>query len=359
MSANDQLRILRQFLEQKSKDCIVVVMPDFFLDRIINLELEIDSFVDLISDVVKKKGGSLDGIPQMDLRGGNAINVASALGSLGIHVIPVVCTNEHGFEQLKHSLHNISIDLSHVRILERASMTTALEFSTQNGKANVMLRDLGDLANFGPENLSESDFAAIESADYTCLFNWVGTSRFGTELAKAVFGQARLGKGKTYFDTADPSPRSEAIPDLIQQILGTDLIDILSVNENEAITYAGFLDEGLKKKIRGTLKGDLALDAARVLARHLHARIDLHTSDFSASLKGKKEVVVPTFRIRVLRATGAGDAWDAGNLMGDWNGLSDECRLTLANAVSAYYLQDPNGSHPTKKQLVNFLSAYS
>ena len=97
------------------------------------------------------------------------------------------------------------------------------------------------------------------------------------------------------------------------------------------------------------------MEAARVLAKHLPSRIDLHTTVFSATLKGKTEIVVPTFKVKVLRATGAGDAWTAGNIIGDRNGLSDECRLMLANAVAACYLTDPEGKHPTWTKLNTFL----
>ena len=100
---------------------------------------------------------------------------------------------------------------------------------------------------------------------------------------------------------------------------------------------------------------ELAMEAARVLAKHLSSRIDLHTTAFSATLRGKTELVVPAFKVKVLRATGAGDAWTAGNILGDRNGLSDECRLMLANAVSACYLSDPEGKHPTRSRLSIFL----
>ena len=115
----------------------------------------------------------------------------------------------------------------------------------------------------------------------------------------------------------------------------------------------------LKEKKERLGFAELAMEAARVLAKHLPARIDLHTTAFSATLKGKQEVVVPTFKVKALRATGAGDAWDAGNILGDHNGLSDECRLMLANAVAACYLSDPDGLHPTKEKLANFLRTYS
>ena len=56
-----------------------------------------------------------------------------------------------------------------------------------------------------------------------------------------------------------------------------------------------------------------------------------------------------------MRATGAGDAWDAGNILGDGNGLSGECRLMLANAVAACYLSGSSGAHSTRLELARFV----
>ncbi len=133
-------------------------------------------------------------------------------------------------------------------------------------------------------------------------------------------------------------------------------MDILSLNENEAVTYASILDKSIISAQKRLPFADLAMNAARVLAKRLPARIDLHTTAFSATLMGKKETVVPTFKITTLRATGAGDAWNAGNILGDANKFSDESRLTLANAVSACYLSDQTGSHPTRTKLLEFIN---
>jgi sugar/nucleoside kinase (ribokinase family) len=337
---------LQSFLEQKKfQECKVVVMPDFFLDRFINLYWGVAKFSGLVAEVAKRKGGSID-----------AINVASALASLGAKVTPIVCTSEFGLQQIKYHFRNLPIDMSHIRSCGKASITTALEFQASDGKTNVMLRDLGTLADFGPANLDQSDYAVIEDADYTCLFNWAGTLNHGTALAEAVFRRAKeAGKGKTYYDTADPNPNAKTIPQLMEKVLKTDKVDILSVNENEAITYASLLDESIKQNQEQLDSAELAMEAARILAKHLPARIDLHTSVFSASLSGKREVVAPTFKVKVLRATGAGDAWNAGNILGDRNSLSDKCRLMLANAVSACYLSDADGRHPTKGKVLSFL----
>ena len=349
-------RELLNFLIAKTKKCNVIVMPDFFLDRLISLNYNTAHFSSVVADVAKRKGGSIDGVEQVELRGGNAINTAAALAALGIQVTPIVCTNKLGLQQLQFHFEKYHIDLSHIKMVEKASLTTALELTMENGKANVMLRDLGSLEDFGPSDLSETDNELIENADFICLFNWAGTKRYGTALAETIFKRAKTkGKGKTYYDTADPTPNKERIPKLVKDVLKTGNVDILSLNENEAICYASQLNPEVIKQNKAKHLDELAMEAGRVLARHLPARIDLHTTTFSATLNEKNEVVIPAFNVQAMRATGAGDSWNAGNIIGYNNGLSDESRLTLANAVAAYYVSDPEGNHPTRQDLIRFL----
>lgn len=347
---------LLNFLKKDFKDLNVVVMPDFFMDRLVSLEYAPSDFTFLLADKVQRKGGSIDQILQIDQLGGNAINIASALASFGAKVIPIVCANKFGFKQIRHHFDKQPVDLSHVKIVDKPSITTALEFQVATGKANVMLRDVGDLADFGPASLDESDYEAIANADYVCLFNWVGTRRFGTQLAQNVFSYTKTkGKGKTYYDTADPNPAKEKVSELIELVLKSSDIDILSLNENEAFSFASTINNDfVAQKLKFSLSA-LALESARILAKHLQARIDLHTTTFSATISTKCEVIIPAFRVEVLRATGAGDAWDAGNIIGDANALSDEARLALANGISAYYISNPIGGHPSKLQLMEFI----
>ena len=347
---------LLSFLRKKPREIHVVVMPDFFLDRLIDLNCEPSRLLPMIEAAAKRKGGSIDGIPQTDIRGGNAVNTASALSALGVSVTPLICTNKLGFKQLRFHLKSHRVDLSHVKLVPKASLTTALEFKAENGKTNVMLRDVGSLSDFGPENLTEHDYQLVEDADYVCLFNWVGTLKHGTRLAESVFKRAKAkGRNRTYFDTADPTPNIAGIPELIDRVLKTPYVDVLSLNENEAITYAGYLKKKPSARRRKANLSDFALESARILAKCLPARIDLHTTDFSATLTKEKEVVMPAFSIKPLKATGAGDAWNAGNIVGDANSLSAECRLALANAVSACYLSSPDGLHPTRQRLLRFV----
>jgi len=344
-----------KFLKSEIGELDVVVIPDFFLDRLISLNYDVKDFSEILGNVAKRKGGSIDGIEQTELRGGNAINTASALAALGIKVTPIVCTSKFGLQLIKIYLKPWVINFSRIKIFDKLSITTAIELTTENGKVNIMLRDVGALANFGPHHLNNDDFEAIRNADYVCVFNWAGTRRFGTELAKSVFCHVKTsGKGKTYYDTADPTPNREKIPELVKNVLQDKHVDILSVNENEAICYASQLSSKIEE-LRKRLKfEELAKESARILASYLSARVDLHTTSFSATFTKKGETVVPAFKVPVLRATGAGDAWNAGNILGDAYGLSDGSRLTLANAVASYYISNPNGVHPTRKQLIKF-----
>ena len=349
------LEELLRFLKSDFKDFNVVLMPDFFLDRLVSLKWSLKSLSENLGKVAQRKGGSIDGIEQTELRGGNAINTASALAALDAKVTPIVCTNNLGLRLIKFYLRPYKVDLSHVKIFDKASITTAIEFESKSGRVNVMLRDVGALADFGPQHLNSGDFEAIEKADYVCVFNWAGTRRYGTAFAKTVFHHVKTkGKGKAYYDTADPTPNKEKIPELVRDVLQEKHVDILSVNENEAILYASQLSDEIEKLGKKLRFEELAKESARILASHLSARVDLHTTSFSATFTKKGETVVPAFKVPVLRATGAGDAWNAGNILGDAYRLSDGGRLALANAVAAYYISNSNGVHPTRKQLIKF-----
>jgi len=354
------LEELQRFLESEIQEVNVVVMPDFFLDRLINLNCNVKNFYRMLGKVVKRKGGSIDGIKQVDLKGGNAVNTASALAALDVDVTPMVCTSKSGLKLIRFYLKLRKVDLSHVKIFDNASITTAIELENEKGKVNVMLRDVGALADFGPHHLNDKDFEVIENADYVCVFNWAGTRHFGTELAETIFRRVKTaGKGKTYCDTADPTTNKEKIPKLMKKVLQSKHVDILSLNENEAICFTSQLNDKIEKLAKASKFDDLAKESARILASRLSARIDLHTATFSATFTKESETIVPAFKVPVLRVTGAGDAWNAGNILGDAHGLSDDHRLALANAVAAYYISNPKGTHPTRKKLVQFIDRWS
>jgi sugar/nucleoside kinase (ribokinase family) len=341
----------------KPREFKVVVMPDFFLDRLITYNGDTKEFAKAVSEVARRKGGSIHGIRQMELRGGNAANTAAALAKLGAKVCPIITTSQLGLHLLKFYLEPLGADLSHVKNQGDMALTTAFELLHEGERVNVMMSTLGSLPEFGLNSLTKEDFQALQQADYVCLFHWACTRRFGTELAEEIFRYVKeKGKGKTYYDTSDPTPNLKAIPNLMNRVLLGRHIDVLSVNENEAFWYASQLKENINLLRQELKPNELAVECARTLAKHLQARIDLHTTTFAGSFSQKDEVVVPAFKVPILRSTGAGDAWNGGNIFGDALGLPDACRLTLANAVAAYYISNPTAEHPTLPQLMEFCS---
>ena len=121
------------------------------------------------------------------------------------------------------------------------------------------------------------------------------------------------------------------------------LVDILSVNEDEVKRYGKINNQK---------------EAIDYLSKWV--RVDLHTQDYVKSVYNNKESgQIPTFNIKPKRLTGAGDAWNAGDIFGETIGLSDNLRLMLANALAAYYISDSDGRHPTKKELIKFLEGVS
>jgi len=349
---NDLLRCLKRTKPHEFK---VVVMPDFFIDRFLTYQGSAKQLYDEIVKVAERRGGSIHGVKQMELRGGNAANTAAALATLGAKVYPIITTSPMGFQLLQYYLGPFGVDLFHVKLEGEVGLTTAFELAYDTERVNIMMGDLGSLPNFGPNDLAEKDFEVLQDADYVCVFNWASTRRWGTELAERVFRYVKEeGKGKTYYDSGDPTPNSRNIRKLLKKVIKTRLIDILSVNENEALQYASRLDPRAKRLKSKLDHYEMAKECARTLAKHLSARVDLHTTAFAGTFTHDNEVVVPVFPVSGLRSTGAGDAWNAGNIYGDSLKVPDSCRLTLANAVAAYYVSSPSVEHPTLSKLVEF-----
>ncbi len=86
------------------------------------------------------------------------------------------------------------------------------------------------------------------------------------------------------------------------------------------------------------------------LKNRIPARLDLHTSAFSCSLDGGCTVVPTETLPRIVRATGAGDSWNAANLLASLLQFPTEERLAFANLVAGLYISSADQQPPTLDQ---------
>jgi ribokinase len=317
----------------------VVVLNDFFLDRIIKIP-NITTLYDLISKK-SQLGGSIRRIPQKDLKGGNATNVAYALARLGAPVSLITVADK----STVHLLHDAFSEFSNATLHTidgNPGRTTSLEFSNNGRIVNIMLSDLGDNENFGPEKLGQKEQLAIQNADAIIVTNWASNEK-GTELAKFVFEKST--KSLHFLDPADiqsrPGEFKEAMSDLASNL------DSLSLNENECNVL-------LKQYDLGSISGE---EETKKLVSKLSEKasvpIDLHVSFGSFWSNGKETEFAKSFPTEVKFVTGAGDVWDAANMLGYLAGLESKDRLRFANATASLYVGNQNGIPPTMQEALS------
>jgi len=323
--------LIEKLKEDIPEEFKVAVMPHFCIDNLIQSGESCDSFVEKFRMIAVQGGGNLV-MKQALNRGGKAANCASALSHLGISPYLIAKTDLPGYKLLEHFFEGTEVELSHVKRDGELAFTTAIELEG----VNVMLSCPGSLCQFGPEYLTDRDEELIKESDIVCISDW-GLNERGTELASHVFSLVKKkGKGKTFFDPGDPSPkkgREKEEVEKMKDMLRRGLVDILSVNENEVTRYGGI------EFLRNVTK------------------VDLHTEAYVKTFHLDKETEeIPAFSVEPERLTGAGDAWMAGDILGEAMGLDDRSRLMLANAVAAFYISDPAGRHPEAQDLINFLT---
>jgi ribokinase len=328
----------------------VVTLPDFFIDHFVRVPKWLE-VTPLWQAVHARGGGNVPTPGQHFQPGGNAANSALALARLGVSVHLVTRTSAFGQAYIEQTLGRMGVDTRHVKGDGALAVTTAFEFQEER-PANVMLSDPGSVAQFGPEELDANAWTLLEAADLVLVANWSQNQR-GSALVRAVAERARANGTLVVLDSGDPSVRgperhAAALRELREHVLALPELDVYAFNENELRQLVG-------RDLRGA---EEEMAAARELAVMRGPNgLDLHTARFAATLADGNESVVPTFRVEPLRVTGAGDAWNAGDIVGHLADLAPEERLTLANAVAGLYVSGKEGLAPTLADVIAFLDA--
>jgi ribokinase len=319
----------------------IVVMPDFFVDRIIRLESK-ENLIHVLAEKAKVGGGSVRGISTTDVKGGNAVNVAYCLAKLGAKVSLFTVADELGATMIRHTFSQFGDKIT-LRIASgRSGLSTCFEFPYEDRLVNVMVSDIGDNENFGSEKISsEADKTILKNADGVMVVNWASNLK-GTELAEFSFKNSP--SALHFLDPADIETRKHDFRDSLAKL--ASLTDCLSINENECNSLADAL--GFGQRLLGPIySADEVKGVAKRIAERVGISTDLHTKIGAAWSNGKDSAFAHTIKVEAKRLTGAGDVWDAAAIVGYLAGLHPQERLLFANCCASLYVRDPNGEPPS------------
>lgn len=316
-------------------------MIDFFVDRFVRFE-NLDDLVSAIRRKGEQGGGSVRGIRQEEAKGGNAVNLAYALGVFGAEVNLLAVANSLSAEILLATFRNLPN--VHIQTIQGdPGYTIALEYRLKSRRVNVMISDPGDLGNFDGTKLSDSNLYQVSHSKIVAIVNWAVNAK-GNELCRKVFSLAKKHGALTFFDPADLTGQQIRLKELKQLVFDSGLVDYVSLNENEA-------REMSKTLFRHNLPHNYTTQdlkkAAAILSDGFGSVVDLHTSKFSVSARGRDVVSEGCLRVAQKTITGAGDIWAAANLAGHLAGLKGSDRLIFANTAAGIYVSREDAIAPT------------
>jgi ribokinase len=328
----------------------IVVMPDFFVDRFIKLRSR-EEFFNSINEKARFGGGSIRGIPTIDVKGGNATNIAYCLCKLGVKVALFTVADDIGAAILRQSFSRFRESVSLLITGGRHGSTTAFELPNESGvRVNVMISDVGDNSNFGPDRVNSPEHLnCLKTSDAVVVVNW-GSNLKGTQLAEHAFRNSP--KSLHFIAPADIETRKQDFRDSLTYI--AELTDVLSINESEYNSLAQVAGlEHLDLTSENIVDG--VKNAAKQLSEKIGISVDLHTRRGAAWSNGRETSFVRAIKVDVRTLTGAGDSWDSADIIGYLAGLNATERLTFSNATASLYLRSQTAEPPTNSEVFELL----
>ena len=359
---------LNETIQSNPMDIKITILPDFFIDRVIKIS-NMEYLTDVVERKIKVGGGSVRGLSSVDIKGGNAVNVAYCLARLGVKVDLFTVGDEVGHSVLDTVFKKFSSQV-HLHIKNgKHGLTTIFEFTdTSFSVSNVMLSDVGDNGNFGPELIESTTncdddgvLSILGSSSAVVLTNWASNLR-GTELMKYVFKNSA--NSLHFLDPADITERrGEFVRDLKNH---SELIDLLSINENELLQIIYALSDtddvvpiSLDEKNTGPVTPLNLCKHAMFLSNLFKIDFCIHTMMGSVWSDGCKTVFVNSITpSKINIVSGAGDSWDSAFLFGHLMNFTDEEKLCFANLFAFLYLENVYDDPPSLLDIVSYIHDY-
>ena len=306
-------------------------LADVFIDRIVKVP-DLDK---LVTDAKAKSavgGGSIRGIKQTEIVGGNATNIAYALVKVGSETELFAIGDE--FTRRLLDLRFQEFDNIKINMLKgKPGFTIALE-TGHNNDSNIMISDVGGIEKFNGIDITTNYLKIIEESDIVIISNWA-SNLDGNQLVNEIFSTAK--DSIKLLDFADLSTSTSRLQGLIDNMKNNKIIDMISLNENECQILGKFL--GLKN-----ISAEYTINEIKTMASDISSIlgtiIDIHTPIGSCSASDGDVQFVKSFPVKPMILTGAGDVWNAINILGLKKELSTINRLNLANAAAASYISE-------------------
>lgn len=329
------------------------ILPDFFVDHFV-IAGPLDEFIQGLERLAEQGGGNLTGTNHLIRRGGNSVNTASALLTLGLNPCLIVKTDKQGASLLR-SLVSPELDLSHLHTDGRLSSTVSIETENRGRRVDLMVSDSGSASDFSFSDLTEYDIRAILGAPLVallCLNHNKNAPRLAEDLFSTVHSDS---KALTFMDMGDPSSNTGIVEPLAKKVVSQGLVDILGMNENEARWFAQAVTGDIDSWRDTSSHPEKWISAAMLVSHETGVRVDFHTPYFTATIEDDAVTALPTFDVPVNVTCGAGDAWNAGDIFGTLLGLEARDRLLISNSVAAMYVSSASAAHPSREALIQFL----
>jgi ribokinase len=265
--------------------------------------------------------------------GGKGANQAVTLRRLGaqVEMVGVVGDDDAGRELLAN-FDALGVGRGHVRVAAGEPSGIAVVAVDASGDNGILVAP-GASGTLSPADVAGAA-AAVDGAAVVLL-----QLEVPLETVSATVAAARAAGVPVVLNAAPARP----LPDELVAAL-----DVLVVNEGEALTLAG-ADAGPERSV--------AAAAEALLARGARAVVVTLGGDGALVLDASGRTVVPAHRVEVVDTTGAGDTFVAALAVGVGEGRDLRDSARLAAAAAALAVQRPGAqSAPTLAEAQTFLS---
>lgn len=260
-------------------------------------------------------GGAVSSDTTELVLGGMALNTAASIAKIGKVPVGLISCLGHDIcgGILEKGLTALGVDITHICYTDKANTGNAICFIHPGGERSFVLC----MAANHHLNENNIDFDALEEGDYLHVGGaMIMDGTRGEDLAN-ILKKAKTKNVTISLDTCWDG--TEQWTKILAPCL--PYVDIFETNKEEAMLYAG------KEKLEEALEFYTSFKPRVIVVKMGADGAFIKSDEYTGT--------IPIFHVNAVDATGAGDAFDAGFLIGLINGWSVEQAAVFGSAVGA------------------------